>query len=70
MQQGLPRLKSSGEIIKRETVGDINDGVHRVALVKLNEIALTFESRAGGRHRCDMVLSLSTALALDAQSRR
>ena len=67
MQQGLPRLKSSGEIIKRVTVGDINDGV---ALVKLNEIALTFESRAGGRHRCDMVLSLSTALALDAQSRR
>ena len=24
-----------------------------VALVKFNEIALTFESRAGGRHRCD-----------------
>ena len=41
-----------------------------VALVKFNEIALTFESRAGGRYRCDMVLSLSTALALDAQSRR
>ena len=40
------------------------------ALVKFNEIALTFESRAGGRHRCDMKLSLSTALALDAQSRR
>ena len=51
----------------RVAVCDINVGV---ALVKLNEIALTFESRAGGRHRCDMVFSLSTALALDAQSRR
>ena len=67
MQQGLPRLNSSGEIIKRVTVGDINEDV---ALVELNENALTFESRARGRHRCDMVLSLSTALALDAQSRR
>ena len=67
MQQGLPRLKSSGEIIKRVALCDINDGV---ALVELNENALTFGSRARGRHRCDMVLSLSTALALDAQSRR
>ena len=67
MQQGLPRLKSSGEIMVRVTVCVLNEDV---ALVKLNEIALTFESRAGGRHRCDMVLSLSTALALDAQSRR
>ena len=67
MQQGLPRLKSSGEIIKRVTVCDINEAV---AHVELNENALTFGSRARGRHRCDMVLSLSTALALDAQSRR
>ena len=51
----------------REGVCDIIVGV---ALVKFNEIALTFESRAGGRYRCDMKLSLSTALALDAQSRR
>ena len=51
----------------RVTVCDMNEDV---ALVKLNEIALTFESRARGRHRCDMVLSLSTALALDAQSQR
>jgi len=50
-------------MIMRVAVCDINVGV---AL----EIALTFESRAGGRHRCDMQLSLSTALALDAQSRR
>jgi|TARA_B110000208_G_C11572797_1_gene359535 hypothetical protein len=54
-------------MIMRVAVCDINVGV---ALVKFNEIALTFESRAGGRHRCDMKLSLSTALALDAQSRR
>ena len=51
----------------RVTVGDINEDV---SLVELNENALTFGSRARGRHRCDMVLSLSTALALDAQSRR
>jgi hypothetical protein len=38
-------------MIMRVTVCDINVGV---ALVKFNEIALTFESRAGGRHRCDM----------------
>ena len=67
MQQGLPRLNSSGEIIKRGTVGEINEDE---ALVELNENALTFGSRARGRYRCDMVLSLSTALALDAQSRR
>ena len=67
MQQGLPRLNSSGEIIKRVTVGDMNEDE---ALVELNENALTFGSRARGRYRCDMVLSLSTALALDAQSRR
>ena len=54
-------------MIMRVAVCDINFGV---ALVKFNEIALTFESRVGGRHRCDMKLSLSTALALDAQSRR
>ena len=51
----------------RVTVGDTNEDV---SLVELNENALTFGSRARGRHRCDMVLSLSTALALDAQSRR
>ena len=67
MQQGLPRLKSSGEIMVRVTVCVLNEDV---ALVELNENALTFGSRARGRHRCDMVLSLSTALALDAQSRR
>jgi len=60
-------LNSSGEIIKRVTVGDMNEDE---ALVELNENALTFGSRARGRYRCDMVLSLSTALALDAQSRR
>ena len=60
-------MNSSGEIIKRVTVGDMNEDE---ALVELNENALTFGSRARGRYRCDMVLSLSTALALDAQSRR
>ena len=54
-------------MIMRVAVCDINVGV---ALVKFNEIALTFESRAGDRHRCDMNFSLSTALALDSQSRR
>ena len=60
-------MNSSGEIIKRVTVGDMNEDE---ALVELNVNALTFGSRARGRYRCDMVLSLSTALALDAQSRR
>ena len=67
MQQGLPRVHGSWVIMMRLALCDINDGV---ALVELNENALTFGSRARGRHRCDMVLSLSTALALDAQSRR
>jgi len=51
----------------RVALCDINEAE---ALVELNENALTFGSRARGRHRCDMVLSLSIALALDAQSRR
>ena len=67
MQQGLPRVDGSWVIMMRVALCDINEAV---ALVELNENALTFGSRARGRHRCDMVLSLSTALALDAQSRR
>ena len=67
MQQGLPRVDGSWVIMMRVALCDINEAV---ALVELNENALTFGSRARGRYRCDMVLSLSTALALDAQSRR
>ena len=67
MQQGLPRVDGSWVIMMRVALCDINEAE---ALVELNENALTFGSRARGRHRCDMVLSLSTALALDAQSRR
>ena len=67
MQQGLPRVHGSWVIMVRVALCDINEAE---ALVEPNENALTFGSRARGRHRCDMVLSLSTALALDAQSRR
>ena len=42
----------------------------RVVAAELDEIALTFEPRAGGGHRCEMRLSLPAALALDAQGRR
>ena len=42
----------------------------RIALVELDAIAHMFEPRAGGRPRCEVMLSPPAASALDARIRR